>query len=120
MEDREILKQRRRSIMRRTQITCGLVGALLTIVGTIPLHSLNDLPSETATSNFLFQLYMAVMAPALWISHLLGMDQPRSFNPWAGFAVVVIVNTVLSLIIGTFAGLLISRFQTTQVRGLPV
>lgn len=99
------------SFVRKAQIIVGATGAFVTIIGTIPLPFLDNLPPHSAASDFLFDVGMFLTTPTVIVSDLLGMGQSGpQVNVWAGFVIVVLVNTFLCLLIGTFISWLLYFF----------
>ena len=105
MENPETPKRRGWSIVRKAQIITGVIGAFVTIIGMIPFPFLDNLSPHGAASNFRFDVVMYLVTPTAIIADLLGVDQGL-LSGWIGLFTVVIVNTLLCIIIGTFAGLI--------------
>ena len=87
----------------------GVIGALLTILGTAPIPFFYNLPPHSATSDFLFDAFMYLATPTIVICKVLGISQGHS---WLLYMAIV-VNTLLSVVIGTFIGWLI---QSSKVK----
>jgi hypothetical protein len=111
MEDRKLLARRRGSILRKAQIVAGAIGAIVTIIGTIPFAFLDDLPAHSKTSECLFDAYICLVSPAVRISELVGMSQERLGSTWPGYLLVIVVNTLLSVMLGTLVGLTIIKLK---------
>jgi len=96
--------------VRRTQVLVGATGAFVTIL-VVLLARLNlGLPPHSATSDFLFDLYMYSVAPTMTICDIFGISYG---HVWL-WPIGVVLNTLLSVIVGTVIGWMLKKFKETQ------
>jgi hypothetical protein len=99
---------RNNSVVRKCQLIAVLLGAIITILGAMPVRILDEgLVGHEKLSNFLFGLWMTLAGPTMSICRLFGIDH-ELHNRWVGFALEVFVNSLLCFIIGTFIGVAIN------------
>jgi len=104
--------KKKRSIVRRAQLILGAAGALVSLIGTMPLPA-NWFAPHSAASNFFFEIGMLLAIPSLKLSELLGLGARHGTtsgpenSPWGLCIAITLYNTILCILAGTILGLLI-------------
>jgi len=107
--------KKKRSTVRKAQITVGAIGALISFLGTMPLPE-SWFPAHSASSTFFFLLFMYLALPAYTFSKLLGPDAQHATDPvsfgWGICIYITVFNTVLCVLAGTVLGFVIKVLKT--------
>ena len=105
MKDRDVLKNRKWSIVRVTQLAAVLIFTLFTVMMTVPFaHPTENGLSDHTAHPFLVRVYMLTIYPAVELCNALGIRQGQA---WL-WILPVAVNAVLGMIAGTLAGCALS------------
>ena len=111
MEDRNILNWRSWSTICKAQVIAAAIGASVTFLVTGPLaHSDFGLSRDSATLSFLLQVDFLLLAPAYRLCETFGISQ---INSWL-WVLPLLVNTALSLVLGTFFGWAYTLLRRTR------
>jgi hypothetical protein len=101
----KVQPKRKWSVVRKAQVVSGSIGAIATIVFTMNNSMLNKwLINNREASNNAFKLAMDFVTPTILLCKALGLSYGHT---WL-WPVVIIVNTLLFIGLGTLMGFLIN------------
>jgi hypothetical protein len=114
VENPDRLNRRRWSAVRKAQLIAGLLGAIVTIIGVAPIPFLDNLPPHSAASAFFFDLLMYLVTPTMQIGELMHVNDTWIAHSWLSPFIVIAVNTLLCVMLGTVVGVLIRKWQNVK------
>jgi hypothetical protein len=109
------------SVVRKTQIIGTLLGLFLTIAAMLVLSFHKHKGPVDPGADYIdiaASLGMLLAWPAIQLCTLCGMDlrQPSGFSLAVLYSLVVIINSFLSFLIGTLAGLMIKQANKKKIK----